>query len=589
MTVIARTTGDVITLEVPHRDTHRAKQVPGSRFHPRGDDHHERAHFVYPLSWGTCKALRGVFGTWLEIDPSLSAWAREEFKVRVEPSLAIRNSPLETVFGGHDERLRPYQTVAVEFLVNARHAILADEMRLGKTPEAISAARAVDARPALIVTPNSVKFQWEEALRSWWPECEPVIVRGGSGERRRAIQRIADGDANVAIINWEALRLHSRVAGYASVVAIARCERHGGDGSVSEKKCEAHPRELNEIDWQVVIADEAHRAAHPRAKQTRALWAIAESAPYRWALTGTPVLNTPEDLWSLGHWIAPDDFPGKTAFIERYGLVGWNPFGGLEVMGLREDTKEELFSFLDPRFLRRTRDMVMTWLPEKIYTQRTVEMGTRQAKAYREMRDEMLTELETGTTYVTNSLAKLTRLRQFASCYGELGDDGQLKLTAPSCKVEALIEIAEELGDKPAVVFAESKQLINLAGAALAKAGYEIGYVTGDVRDEERAEQVYNFQRGDLRFLLVTLGAGGEGLTLDRADVAIFLQRSFSLAKNRQAEDRIVGQHAGPGLEIIDVVTASSIEARVLEVLADKERITEEIVRDRDTMRRLLG
>lgn len=603
MTVHARQLDGVITLEAGHRDTHLAKQVPGARYHARPDAHHTAPHFVYPLSWGTCKALRGVFRDALEIGPSLASWAREEYAKRVEPAMAIRASSFDTVFSGYDAALRPYQTQAVEFLVWAKHAILADEMRLGKTPESLVAAKTVGGLPALIVTPNSVKFQWEEAVHTWWPEARPVIVRGSAGQRRATLETIAAGEADVAIINWEALRLHSRVAGYGSVVAIARCEQHGGDGRVTPAKCEAHPRELNEIPWRVVIADEAHKAAHPRAKQTRALWAVAADAEYRWALTGTPVLNTPEDLWSLGHWIAPEDFPGKTSFIERYGLVGWNPFGGLEVMGLREDTKAELFSFLDPRFMRRTREMVMQWLPEKIYTERTVEMGTKQAKAYKEMATEMLTELETGTTYVTNSLAKLTRLRQFASAYAvlepvtesaevdadpEAATRTRLRLSSPSCKVDALVEIAEELGGDSAVVFAELKQLVNMAGAALVKAGYDVGYVTGDVKDDERNEQVRDFQRGDLQFLMVTLGAGGEGLTLDRADIAIFLQRSFSLAKNRQAEDRIVGQHAGPGLQIIDVVTANSIEARVKEVLADKERITEEIVRDRDTMRRLL-
>jgi len=205
------------------------------------------------------------------------------------------------------------------------------------------------------------------------------------------------------------------------------------------------------------------------------------------------------------------------------------------------------------------------------------------------MRDEMLAELDNGEqTYVTNSLSKLTRLRQFASAYAHINEDGDLKLTAPSCKVEAMIEIAEELGGKPAVVFAESKQLIVLAGAALTKHGYEVGYVTGDVTDDERAGFVTAFQRGELQFLLVTLGAGGEGLTLDRADVVIFLQRSFSMAKNRQAEDRIVGQTSGPGLEVIDIVARDTIEARVQEVLGDKERISEEILRDRSTFERLL-
>jgi SNF2 family DNA or RNA helicase len=589
----------VITIEVTHRQTHLAKMVPGARYHARPDDHLDRPHFTYPLSWGSCKALRGVFTTELAVDPSLATWAKAELETRIQPSLDLRDM-LELPSGlgaealqyGMDERLRPYQEVAAMWLPVAKCAILADEMRVGKTPESCQAGMLLGelALPALVVAPNSVKFQWEEAIHDWWPDARPVIIRGAAGQRRKAIDELTDGRADIGIINWEALRLHSRVSGYASVVALARCEQHGGDGSVPITRCEAHPRELNAIDWKLVIADEAHRAVHPRAKQTRALWAVAEDAEYRWALTGTPVLDSPEDLWALGRWIAPEDFPTKTAFLERYGLLGWNPFGGLEVIGLRTDTKDELFSFVDPRFLRRTRKMVMQWLPEKIPVTRTVEMGAKQARAYKEMKEEMLTELDDGSqTFVTNSLAKLTRLRQFASAYARIDEEGNLVLTSPSNKVEAMLEVAEELGGKPAAVFAESKQLINLAGAALVKAGYTVGYVTGDVTDVDRDTFVQEFQRGDIQFLLVTLGAGGEGLTLDRADVAVFLQRSFSLAKNSQAEDRIVGQTSGPGLEIIDIITVDSIEQRVLEVLADKAQITEEIVRDRETFARLLS
>lgn len=587
---LARLSGDLIVLEISHRETHLAKAVPGARFHARGDEHLATGHFVYPLSWGTCLALRGVFGDGLQIDAGLAEWARERSAV-VSRAKEIRSKlELDEPDHGLDDRLRGYQQVGAAFLRTAERAILADEMRLGKTPTSLAAGRALGALPALVVSPNSVKFQWRDAVAAWWPEATSVVIKGSAGERRAAIEAIASGEATIGIINWESLRLHSRIAGFGSAVGLARCERHGGDGSVSEAKCEAHPKELNEIDWQLVIADEAHRAAHPRAKQTRALWAIAENAPYRWALTGTPVLSSPEDLWSLGHWIAPEEFPSKTTFLDRYGLVGWNPFGGLEVLGLKEATKAELFNFLDARFIRRTRSMVMQWLPEKIYTERTVELNAKQRKAYNAMRDEMLAELEDGAvTYVTNALTKLTRLRQFASAYGAIEEGGNLVLTAPSCKVEAMLEIAEELGGKPAVVFAESKQLINLAGAALAKAGYDVGYITGDVAADDREVNVKNFQRGDLDFLLITLGAGGEGLTLDRADVAVFLQRSFSLAKNLQAEDRIVGQEAGPGLEIIDIVAQDTVEARVREVLNEKAAISEEIVRDAETYRRLLG
>jgi SNF2 family DNA or RNA helicase len=437
------------------------------------------------------------------------------------------------------------------------------------------------------VVPNSTKYQWLEQLERWWPESAPIIIRGTAAQRRKAIEEIRLGHADIGIINWEALRLHTRQEHFGSVVSLVKCPSHGGDAS--EARCEVHERELNAIKFRAVVADEAHRAVHPRAKQTRALWAIAWEAEHVFALTGTPVLDTPPDLWALMHLIAPEEATQKTSWIDRYCTVGFNGFAE-EVTGLRPDTRDELFRYVDPRFLRRTREMVMPWLPPKIHVQRTVELMGRQRKAYDEMRSSMMAELENGdATFVTDALSKLTRLRQFASAYAYLDETGALKLKAPSNKADAMLEVAEELGGKPAVVWAESRQLVEITGAALAKAGYEVGFLTGSIPDHERALVVAKFQRGDLQFLCATIGAGGEGITLDRADVAVFLQRSFSLAKNAQAEDRIVGQDAGPGLEIIDLVATGTIEEHVLAVLADKERIVEEVVRDVDTYRRLLG
>lgn len=590
--------GDVILLKTEYREEHLAKSTPGMRYHVK-DDHSVKPHYAFPLSWASCVALRGTFGADLEISDDLAHWARMERDLRIRPSLALRNSleiP-EELFGskivrmasqvateGDTKQLRPDQQVGAAFLATAGSAILADEMRLGKSMQAIAAARILDARPALFVVPSSTKYQWLEYLREWWPECRPVIVRGTATQRAKAIETVRTGENDVAILNWESLRLHSRQEAFGSVVSLKKCAQHGGDAT--ERACEVHPRELNEIKFRAVVADEAHRAVHPRAKQTRALWAVAWEADYRWALTGTPVLDVPTDLWALMHLIAPNEATQKTSWIDRYCIVGFNGFAE-EVIGLRPEHSAELFSYVDPRFLRRTREIVMPYLPEKIRTQRTVELSPKQRKAYDGMRKDMLAELDNGDiTYVTNALTKLIRLRQFASAYGEIDPNGDLLLTAPSCKADAMVEIAEEVGNESTIVFAESRQVIEITGRALERAGYTTGYITGRISDGDRALAQAAFQTGDVQFMLCTIGAGGEGITLDRASIEVFLQRTFSLAKNSQAEDRGVGKH---GLEVIDVLALDTIEYHILEILGDKAAIVEQVVRDKATYRRLLG
>lgn len=490
--------GDRIIMLTEFREKELMKQVPGAKWST------DEQTWWLPLSWAGCVQLRGVFGADLLVGAELSTWARQELDDRVSPCLALRTAEDadDLAFMG---ALRPFQRAGVKFLATAKQALIADEMGLGKTVQAIATLEllSADAYPALVVCPNSMKFTWADELARWAPGRRTVVVHGGAAARRKQIAEVRDGAADVAIINWEGLRGHTRLEGY---------------GSVNLTDEEKTPKELNEVGWRTVVADEAHRAKDPRSKQTRALWWLGRGAEYRFALTGTPVANSPEDIWTLMRFISPLEFPAKTRFIERYALQSWNMFGFMEVVGVRSEMRDELFKILDPRFIRRLKAAVLPQLPEKTYAVRTVDLGSKQRKAYEQLRKEMLAELDSGVLLATNPLTRTTRLIQFASAYGQLSDDG-LTLSEPSCKVDALEEIVSELGDQRAVVFAESRQLIELATRRLVKAGVSCAQVTGAVSPAERAENVAAFQRGDLQLLLLTLGAGGEGLTLTAADI----------------------------------------------------------------------
>ena len=578
-----------IAIQSEYRERDLIKQVPGKSWDK------DRKIWTCPRTWAACIQLRGIFGKDLQVGPRLAQWSQFEYRDRVYPALTFRQLPDAEVQGGvtHADKLFPFQRAGVNFLLSTRFALMADEMGTGKTVQAAAAVEAAQAFPLLVVCPNSMKQTWANELLAWNPSAKPVVVRGTKKKRMEAFDAVASGRANVLIINWESLRLHSSLARF-------------GNLRLDEKQKE--PKELNVIPWKAVIADEAHRGKDPKAQSTRALWAVGQqdTVEYRWALTGTPVANNPVDLWSIMHFVDPQEFPGKTAFIERYGLQSWNAYGYMTVEGLRPETRDEFFSILDPRFIRRPKAAVLPQLPPKVYSKRYVEMDPKQRKPYEQMAKTMLAELdagihgETDVVAATNPLARLTRLLQFASATGEFvgpEEDRNLRLTAPSCKVDALMEVAEEMGDRQAVVFAESKQLINLAYAelireerakdgTLTKKGYRCALITGDVNEQERQKNVEAFQRGEIQFLLLTLGAGGEGLTLTAADAAIFLQRSFSLIKNLQAEDRIhrPGQDANK-VEIIDLITENTIESKVHATMVAKEGKLEEVVRDAATIR----
>lgn len=566
------------------REKELVKKVPGSKW-----DNAKQVWWV-PLSWAACVQLRAIFQEKLQIGQELNEWAATELATRINPCLELRRA--EDADIAMFTNLYPFQRAGVAFMTTAGSALNADEMGLGKSVQAIASLEMLDAYPSLVVCPNSMKHSWADEFAKWAPGRKTVVITGTPKKRQAAIEALAAGEADVGIINYEAMRSHTRLAGYGQV-------------ELSEK--EKEEKELNAIPFASVIADEAHRIKDPTSKQTRALWYVGDRVAHRFALTGTPVANSPEDIWCLMRFVSPREYPYKSAFIERYALQTYNVFGFMQVAGIKSETSEELFRILDPRFVRRVKQVVLPQLPEKVYTVRHIEMGTTQKKAYETMRKEMLASLDGGTLIASSPLTQAIRLCQFASASGELVDTDppeldlggllkkRLTLTDPSNKADALEEILLEVGDGQVVVFAESKQLINLCHDRLVKAsgtkdnpffGLTTGLITGDVPDYQRAENVRQFQEGAIKVLLLTLAAGGEGLTLTAASTAVFLQRSWSAVQNAQAEDRIhrIGQEAA-SVNIIDVVTPGTIEDRVRGVLATKAGMLEEIARDADTLR----
>lgn len=634
---VAERDEDRILLTTEFRERELVKMVPGVRWST------DEQVWWLPLSWAGCVQLRGVFKDGLGIGVGLNEWAATQMRERIAPCLALRAQgdtsdewlltrlqQLGYMGNNGKPALRPFQRAGVAFLATAGQALLADEMGLGKSAQAIAALEVIgdDAYPALIVCPSSMKLTWQEEFAKWAPHRATVVIDGSLANKRKAVALLADGKAAVGIVNYEALAPKGSKGG------LTRLE---GYGPVAMSDYEREPKELNAIELRSIVADEAHKLKNPRATTTRALWWLGKSVRYRFALTGTPIANSPEDTWTLMRFVSPPDFPAKTRFIERYALEEYNVFGFKKVTGLKSETREELFKIIDPRFIRRTKEMVLPELPPKMYSTRYVEMGAKQKKAYEEIRKEMMAQLESGTLIASSPLTKMTRLLQFASAFGDMGapayevwadgarvvfgtgtqfdnyeaaclaagqvpgawvkDITPLLLTEPSCKVDALEEILTEIGDQRVLVFAESVQLIELAAARLVASGAKkdgplegirIGQITGRVAEHERQENVHRFNAGALDALLVTLGAGGEGLSFPGCSTGVFLQRSFNFVKNAQAEDRIHGIGRGVegvASEIIDVVTAGTAEHKVHHVRREKAEMLEELCRDEASLK----
>lgn len=475
-------------------------------------------------------------------------------------------------------KLLGYQRPGVAFLVKNRRALLTDPPGLGKTAQMIRTLQVLaelgeNPFPALVVCPNSLKLStWAEEASTWAPEISVQVVDGNAVQRRKQLQSGAD----LLVINWEAVRLHSKLAPY---------------GTIAMTDKDKEPKELNELGLRTVIGDEAHKMQDPKAAQTRAMWAVLHEAEFRYLMTGTPIGNHVGNLWPLLHGIEPRWFPARTRYLDYFADTSLNYFGGLEVHGINPVHRDEFFKIVDPLMRRIPKEAALPQLPPRLPVQiRHTPMSPKQRKAYNEMRDTMIAQLE-DILVAPNPLSQLTRLSQFAAASAELDENLDVHLTAPSAKVDDLVDLLEEMGDEPLVVAAVSRQLIELAADKLTKLKITHGLVTGAQSIFERQEAVRRFQEGHLRVILLTLGAGAEGITLTRASAMLFMQTSYSEIQNTQARDRIyrIGSERHDCIRIIEQITPDTVEERRQEIVATKQMRMEEVVRDRDTLLKLLG
>ena len=616
-----------IHITVPYSRTNDVKTLLAVRWNPG------KKTWVTPLSWSACVGLRSTFGPYLEISPELTEWARKERTEIIDPAnklvtatdlkaqglTELNHATREAVAVGDKIGLFEHQVAGAAYMATTKSCIIADETGTGKSAQAIAALRtlhrmgAEDIFPVLVVTPSSVKTSWDREFKQWWPGLTVVKVEGSAVARRKQLET----PAHVYIANWEQLPRHSRLAGYGNI-ELKRCTECGGlDETVTVAKCQTHEREFNMRGFKSIIADEAHRAKSPSSQSTRALWALADKANYRFGLTGTPVQDNIDDLWALLRYTHPKEFPAKTKFIERYAETGFNSWGIHMILGMKEDAQDEYWKIMHTQMRRMLKKVVLPFLPPIMFEDRYVPMTGAQRKAYKDMEKNASVSLGyknvkearedkkeltiDGELVTTTPLAKNTRLLQFASAHAQLvsdtlDDDGEafvdtesddfaaLELSLPSNKVAEVLSMIEngDLGDSSVVIFAQSRQLINLLSTAMDDKKIAHGLITGGQNNDQRQDAIDDFQGGKIKYILVTIAAGGVGLTLTKADTMLFMQRSYSSIGMRQAMSRAhrIGSEMHDSVTIINVITEDSIEEDQIEDINAKFKRSDALLGD---------
>jgi superfamily II DNA or RNA helicase len=429
--------------------------------------------------------------------------------------------------------LRPYQREGVDWLVFLRRAglgaLLADDMGLGKTLQALC---AIEGR-TLVVAPTSVTHGWIREIERFRPSLGVSLYHGPS--------RTLDPDVAVTITSYALLR-HDVEA-------------------------------LTEPTWDCVILDEAQAIKNPESQIARAAHRLDAHA--RFALTGTPVENRLEELWSQLHFLNPGLLGGRADFRDRYARPISDGNG---------DVARRLRQRIRPFLLRRLKSEVAPELPPLTEIVLDCELTVEERAVYDAIRAstvrDVVERLRAGGN-VMAALEALLRLRQ-AACHSSLVP-GQTSATGSSSKLETLYARLEEAaadGHK-ALVFSQWTSLLNLLEPGLRERGVEWERLDGSTRD--RGGVVERFQADDgPPIMLLSLRAGGTGLNLTAADHVFLLDPWWNPAVEQQAADRAhrIGQDRPVVLHRL--IAKNTVEEGILKLHARKRALADAALEDAD-------
>ena len=428
-----------------------------------------------------------------------------------------------------DAELRGYQRRGIDWLCALRDAglgaLLADDMGLGKTLQALCALRG----HSLVIAPTSVLHNWQREAERFRPGLR-VCVYHGQGRR-------LDPDADLTLSTYAILRLDADA--------------------------------LAGVAWDSVVLDEAQAIKNPTSQAARAAFRLR--AEFTLALTGTPVENRLDELWSQLHFTNRGLLGGRRDFDERVA----KPIAAGEA-----GAAERLRARIRPFVLRRLKREVAPELPPRTDIELEAELGEEERRLYEAVqaatRDEVVRALESGGSPLA-ALEALLRLRQ-AACHPALLP-GQS--AAGSAKVTLLVEMLDEAlaeGHK-ALVFSQWTSLLDLVEPHLKEA--ELGFTRLDGSTRDRAGVVERFQReGGPPVLLCSLKAGGIGLNLTAADCVFILDPWWNPAAEDQAADRAhrIGQERP--VMVYRLVARDTVEERILELQGRKRQLAEAALGD---------
>ncbi len=463
--------------------------------------------------------------------------------------------------------LRAHQRVALDRFARFNEAGLLWEMGTGKTTEAIALLRwryscAGVVEKTLIVSPKATLYNWVEEFQLNSPEKVHVttLVIDAKGEKR-ALQLSLPGKM-IYIMNGEAL---------------------------DQKKFYT---ELKKIKFDNFVLDEAHKFKSYKSKRLDKLIAITDKTNFRIVMTGTPLSGDNYlDVWAI--WRVLDKgatfgtnfftFRDKYFYDKNEGMLKKNPIAYFPKYEPRPEICDEIPRLMALKSSRITKEECLD-LPPLTFETRFVGMSDEQSKAYKEMEDLLVAEVQQGTCAAVNALSKVSRLLQITSGYLPVEIDNEVeKLPVhfkDTPKMEALADLLEEL--TPAhkvIVWCTYKENYGAIGKMLDE--MKIGYTSlvGGMKSPQ--DNIKKFQTDDkCRVMIANEQAGGAGVNLTAASYSVYYSRTYSFLNRSQSESRNhrSGSEIHKKITIIDLIVKGTIEETVFTALKRKEKFSDNVL-----------
>ncbi len=469
---------------------------------------------------------------------------------------------------GINAELRPYQEEGFRWLaslvkINAG-ACLADDMGLGKTLQTIALlvhlsqenneiqedALSSSKKPFLIVAPTSVCHNWEAELKRFAPQLNVhrITASYSKKERKKIIENLEDN--SILIVGYALLN--------------------------------AELESLLGYEFKLIVFDEAQALKNPQAIRTKTSYKL--KAMSKLALTGTPVENSLDDLWSIFNIINPGLLGSLESFNQRF-----NP-SSLAPEAVKNNARNNLKSLVKPFILRRTKKAVLEELPPRTEQTLLIEPSEEEKALYEALRRQAVENIEKARQEGEKSLhfhmlAELTKLRQ--ACCNPLLLDPLSEVE--SSKLDLLLKLVVDLraNNHQALIFSQFTSHLGIVFKAIENLGIKTLYLDGSTPEKKRAEYVQAFQNNKADIFCISLKAGGQGLNLTAADYVIHLDPWWNPAVEDQASDRAHRMGQLRPVTIYRLIMQGSIEEKILKLHSTKRELADDILMNTDSAHKL--